>query len=148
MIEHRQGDMFEMVNNPHYALAHGCNCRGVMGAGVALQFARRWPEMEKRYQALCKANLLSPGGMMEYWADDQWIFNLMTQFAPGRNAMLVHIRDSMEQAARCAWFTGLWGIVIPQIGCGIGGLLWENVLEVLESIFHDDRLDLITYTYG
>src|SRR5689334_1107376 len=37
------------------ALAHGCNCQGSMGAGIATGFRDRWPEMFQEYRRRCKA---------------------------------------------------------------------------------------------
>lgn len=36
------------------AVAHGCNCAGAMGKGIALDFKRRFPKMFTEYKALCK----------------------------------------------------------------------------------------------
>ncbi|MFL5340174.1 MAG: macro domain-containing protein [Gemmataceae bacterium] len=37
------------------ALAHGCNCAGSMGAGIAVGFRERYPAMFEEYCRLCKA---------------------------------------------------------------------------------------------
>src|SRR5687768_2065687 len=53
-IQYVSGDLFE---NAHHAqaFAHGCNCQGSMGAGIATGFRDRYPEMYAQYRAMCKA---------------------------------------------------------------------------------------------
>jgi O-acetyl-ADP-ribose deacetylase (regulator of RNase III) len=43
-IQNVRGDLFD---NAHHvqAFAHGCNCQGSMGAGIAKTFRSRYPEM-------------------------------------------------------------------------------------------------------
>ena len=45
------------------ALAHGCNCPGSMGAGIAVGFRDRYPEMYAEYRRRCKTSPreLNPG---------------------------------------------------------------------------------------
>lgn len=40
------------------------NCVGVMGAGVALAFKNKYPEMFKEYVRQCKANEISPENLV------------------------------------------------------------------------------------
>jgi O-acetyl-ADP-ribose deacetylase (regulator of RNase III) len=61
------------------ALAHGCNCQGSMGAGIATGFRGRYPDMFVEYRRRCKAeprefNL----GDAFLWKspDKPWVFNL------------------------------------------------------------------------
>jgi O-acetyl-ADP-ribose deacetylase (regulator of RNase III) len=64
------------------ALAHGCNCQGSMGAGIATGFRDRYPEMYTEYRRLCKAQprQFNPGDAWLWKAEGQpWVFNLATQ---------------------------------------------------------------------
>ena len=53
-IQYVSGDLFENVYEVQ-AFAHGCNCQGAMGAGIATGFRERYPEMYAQYLAMCKA---------------------------------------------------------------------------------------------
>src|SRR3954466_6113012 len=75
------GDLFDSEHGAR-ALAHGCNCQGSMGAGVAKTFRARYPAMYEEYRTRCKAkprqfNL----GDCWLWksGDPPWVFNLGTQ---------------------------------------------------------------------
>jgi O-acetyl-ADP-ribose deacetylase (regulator of RNase III) len=44
------------------AFAHGCNCQGSMGPGIAKGFRERYPEMYEEYRRRCKAKpRIQPG---------------------------------------------------------------------------------------
>lgn len=57
MIEFVEGDMFAVEADIR---VNTVNCVGAMGAGVALAFKRRNPEMFKAYQADCKLGKGTP----------------------------------------------------------------------------------------
>jgi len=82
-IQSVTGDLF--VNRfGAQALAQGVNCRGSMGAGIAVGFRERYPEMYAEYRRRCKAQPreLNPGDVF-FWrpADGAQpsVFNLATQ---------------------------------------------------------------------
>jgi len=43
-----EGNIFQIPQIRNYA--HGCNCVGAMGKGIALQFKGRFPEMYEQYK--------------------------------------------------------------------------------------------------
>ena len=48
------GDLFDNAHDAQ-AFAHGCNCQGSMGAGIAKTFRARYPDMYEEYRRRCKA---------------------------------------------------------------------------------------------
>ena len=129
MIEEVTGDLFA---SDLPALAHGCNCRGVMGAGIARQFAKRWPAMYDEYRKWCRTGQLIPGRIMTWQAPSGvTVFNLATQLDPGPTATLEAIGQSVTRMVRVAGASGIPAVGLPRIGCGIGGLDWDEVKRVL-----------------
>ena len=51
MLEFTSGDLFALDAD---ILVNTVNCKGAMGAGIALAFKTRYPEMFKDYQRKCK----------------------------------------------------------------------------------------------
>src|SRR5579884_1515944 len=75
------GDLFDNEHGAR-AIAHGCNCQGSMGAGVAKTIRARYPAMYEEYRSRCKAQprQFNLGDCWLWKADDQpWVFNLGTQ---------------------------------------------------------------------
>ena len=53
-IQYVSGDIFFNTFSAK-AFAHGCNCQGSMGAGIAKTFKERYPEMYDTYRESCKS---------------------------------------------------------------------------------------------
>ncbi|WP_165227312.1 macro domain-containing protein [Aquisphaera insulae] len=136
-IEFVAGDLFANAANAR-ALAHGCNCQGSMGAGVARGFRERYPEMYEQFRARCKAvprqfNL----GDAWLWKDDRrpWVFNLGTQEAFWHaRASYEAIETALGQMRVIADAEGIDSIAMPRIGVGYGGLSWKKVEEILGRV--------------
>jgi O-acetyl-ADP-ribose deacetylase (regulator of RNase III) len=139
-IEYASGDLFANVHNAR-ALAHGCNCQGSMGAGIATGFRDRYPAMFAEYRRRFKAqprefNL----GDAFLWKDDNkpWVFNLGTQEGVWQarasyDAIEAALASMRHQADR----EGIASIAVPRVGAGYGGLSWTKVRAVVEKVFAD-----------
>ena len=134
-IEVRQGDLFASGAS---GLAHGCNCRGVMGAGIARSFRDRWPVMYAEYRERCQDGRFILGEVFAYETGD-WptnglvIFNLATQLDPGPHANLYAIEQSVTTMLALARERVVEEVALPRIGAGIGGLDWAEVQRTLEA---------------
>jgi O-acetyl-ADP-ribose deacetylase (regulator of RNase III) len=139
-----EGDLFE---RGFPAIGHGVNCRGVMGAGIAKEFRRRFPVMYQIYREKCEAGELYPGYFHAVPIDNVWIFNLATQQDPGADATLLAVETSVYRALRSCKLMGIRTLGVPRIGCGIGGLEWPDVREVLRGVVDmNPEVDLVAVT--
>jgi len=134
------GDLF--ANRYHVqAFAHGCNCQGSIGAGIAKTFRAQYPAMYDAYRAKCTVeprqfNL----GDSFLWKDPQqpWVFNLGTQgrYWHGRASY-----EAIETALRTMWHQadaeGIHALAIPRNAAGYGGLSWRKVRAIIEQVFDD-----------
>jgi O-acetyl-ADP-ribose deacetylase (regulator of RNase III) len=144
MIEFVTGDVLS-----ERAFAHGCNCRGVMGAGIAKHVRDRWPGAYDEYRALCDRGFFKPGSVHAWsdWRTGQHVFNLGTQLDPGPCASLSAIEEAVSWMFRTKPGNGLHVIAIPRIGCGIGGLDWDAAVRpTLERIMTGIPAVLRVYT--
>jgi len=116
-----------------------------MGAGIAVEFRRRWPAMYEAYRLECREGRFKPGGVFMWDADGMTIFNLATQPYPGPSAQLEYIRTAVEEAVRVAQAKSIRAIGMPRIGAGLGGLEWEAVRGLLTSIAHESDVLLAVY---
>lgn len=124
------GNLFN-TNAP--AIGHGVNIKGLMGAGIAVQFARLWPEMHRQYRGLCGKNILNPGEAFVYHTPTLTIYNIASQDLPGRHARLDWLSEGVDATLSHAKGAGYDRVALPRIGCGIGGLNWDDVKPVIEG---------------
>jgi O-acetyl-ADP-ribose deacetylase (regulator of RNase III) len=146
-IKYVSGDIF--LNQHHVqAFAHGCNCKGVMGAGIAIRFKKDYPEMFNEYNRRCKASPRQFNlGDAFLWREKgkSFVFNLGTQESPGRHATYQAIEKSLSNMMSQAEIEGIKSIAIPRIGSGYGGLEWEKVREIIEKVFEGWSGNLFVY---
>jgi O-acetyl-ADP-ribose deacetylase (regulator of RNase III) len=149
VIAYISGDLF--ANRYHaQAFAHGCNCQGAMGAGIAVSFRERYPAMYEEYRRRCKAeprqfNL----GDVFLWRNEQqpWVFNLGTQERSWRGrASYDAIEAALMTMRQQADAEGIRTIAMPRIGVGYGGLSWKKVRAIIERVFAD--WDGMLYVYA
>jgi O-acetyl-ADP-ribose deacetylase (regulator of RNase III) len=147
-IEYLQGDLFANERGAQ-ALAHGCNCQGSMGAGIAKGFRERYPAMYEEYHQRCKAQprQFNPGDCF-LWREEgkPAVFNLGTQenYWHAR-ATYEAIEATLRQMRQQADASGITSIAIPRIGAGLGGLSWKKVRAVIETVFADWTGTLLVY---
>ncbi|HSA98453.1 MAG TPA: macro domain-containing protein [Candidatus Nitrosotenuis sp.] len=130
------------------AFAHGCNCQGVMGAGIAVRFKKEYPEMFNEYRRRCKAKPRQFNvGDAFLWKEKNkpFVFNLGTQEAPGRHATYQAVEQALANMMSQVDAEGITSIAIPRIGAGYGGLKWEKVRKVIEKVFEEWSGNLFVY---
>jgi O-acetyl-ADP-ribose deacetylase (regulator of RNase III) len=138
-VEYVSGDLF--VNRVKAeAFAHGCNCAGSMGAGVAVGFRERYPAMFEEYRRRCKAK--PPEftlGDVFLWREDgkPAVFNLGTQPRPGRGATYPIVEEVLKALRAAADEAGMRSIAVPRIAAGYGGLSWKKVRAIIDGAFAD-----------
>lgn len=123
------GDLFE---SGMQTLVNAVNCRGVMGAGIALEFRERFPEMYKDYRARCKRGEVTIGVPYVWNAEGPpYVLNFPTKDdwrEKSRVRPIVNGLTSLHARYR-EW--GIESLAVPALGCGLGGLPWETVEPIL-----------------
>lgn len=137
-----KGDLFTAPAG--YVIGHGCNMKGFMGSGIAVQFKKRFHGMYPDYRNACNSATL---GDVFFWQDPErgYIANIFSQDQMGPNADFAAIFNGVHKSLK---FVGKGGkLAIPRIGCGIGGQDWDKVKPMLEALanYWDDR-DLYVYS--
>lgn len=131
-----KGNIFklERVN----AYAHGCNCVGAMGRGIAVQFRERYPEMYREYRRRCEAREFIPGSVYLYEKGGEAVFNLGTEKHWKLGAELIFIERALRVMMDLAHQHDIRRIALPRIGAGLGRLDWEAVKEIINHIAAED----------
>lgn len=136
MIEYRKGDLFAQYSAN--VLVHGCNQQGFMGKGIAFGFRRRWYSMYKNYKYLCETGKLGLGDVF-FWITENHlvsgnltIANLISQSAINQQASVWAIERGLNKIISLHEYDV---IAMPKIGCGLGGLNWEqDVAPIVEKL--------------
>lgn len=136
-------------------IAHGCNCLGVMGAGVALAIRHTWPKAYSQYVNLVRqyADSSELLGMVQIVQvgdhegfDNLYVANCLTQEACGNDgkvyADIGAITEALGNVIAFAETKNL-PLYLPKIGCGLGGLKWDkDVLPILKELSTDTTIDI------
>lgn len=108
------------------------NTVGVMGKGLASAFKARYPEMFKAYREICKAHCLDIGQLWLWKGPDQWVLNFPTKKHWRRPSKLSYIEAGLRKFVAQYEQRGIREIAFPRLGCGNGGLDWDDVRPLME----------------
>src|SRR5262249_14518960 len=124
------------------AFAHGCNCAGAMGKGIAVSFKQRWPKMYEEYHRRCKSGEFSLGDVFLWKEDGAFVFNLGTQrsYKTKTGAELWAVEQCLAKVVSLAEAENIELLAMPRMGAGLGGLPWEDVKAVIVKAAADLRL--------
>ncbi len=137
-----RGDLFHWGLR---ALAHGCNCAGAMGRGIAVEFRSRFPDMYAEYKERCSDGRFGLGDVFAWTEDGTTIFNLGTQRTWRTKADLSAIEKSVTAMVRLAEQAEITAIGLPRIGAGLGGLPWAEVRGLLSKIGEKTNVELVVF---
>lgn len=113
-------------------LVNPVNCQGVMGAGLARQFALRYPSILAPYKRACSTKQMVAGGVLMVTPDENpmvRVANLATKDHWKSPSQITWIESGVHNLA--ATLNEPSSIAIPQLGCGLGGLQWVDVLKAI-----------------
>jgi hypothetical protein len=142
MIYEIEGNLFD---SRCQTLVNAVNCVGVMGGGIALEFKNRMPPAYfVNYQLTCDYRILRPGHPFLFRSDGYgqdilpwvpWVLNFPTKDDWRNPSQLQYIEDGLRWLVTPVNDTprilspkwGVTSIAFPALGCGLGGLTWEEV---------------------
>lgn len=144
MIEYLQGNMFECNAD---CLVNTVNCEGYMGKGIAYQFKMRFPENNKSYVKACKSGELTVGKVHHFIEDGITIINFPTKDKWREQSRLEYVEEGMQYFVKLLPQLDVKKIAIPPLGCGNGGLRWDEVKNVIvdKITLLEDKYDFIIF---
>lgn len=140
MITYVRTNIFE---SNAQVLVNTVNTVGVMGKGLAKEFKRLYPDMFKTYQKFCEEGLLSIGKLQLYKTPNKWILNFPTKANWRYPSKLEYIEAGLKKFVANYERIGIKSIAFPMLGCGNGGLSWEDeVKPLMEEYLSDLPIDV------
>jgi O-acetyl-ADP-ribose deacetylase (regulator of RNase III) len=136
MIRFIRGDIFdtdvEVLVNP-------VNTVGTMGAGLARKFKKLYPLNFSLYREACGRNEVHIGRMFVISVPEspkfalRWIVNFPTKYLWSEPSELPWIVEGLKDLRTFLIDNDIKSIAIPALGCGLGGLKWDLVKQVIIS---------------
>ena len=127
-------DIFEVEAE---ALVNPVNCVGVMGRGLARQFRHRFPQCFQDYVRACRDGSLRPGSVHVHPTQRKHpplvVINLPTKDHWRDPSQLSYIIFGVAALADALERYQIKSVAIPPLGCGLGGLDWDDVRPVIED---------------
>lgn len=142
-VWYEQGDI---LASDAEALVNTVNCEGVMGKGLALQFRRRYAQMNRDYVRVCREGNLRPGQLHSYREGGRLIINFPTKDKWRNPSRMQYIEDGLQALKMLIEEENVRSIAIPPLGCGLGGLSWDAVRPmILQKLADIDNLEVHLY---
>lgn len=162
MILELKGDIRE---TPIKTIAHGVNCQGVMGSGVAKALYEKWPAVREEYLKFHRPNPLAGleepkdflgknnevyimkdimVGSFGHTFSKKQIINMHTQLEFGSGD-----RQYIDYAALMMCFGNLPDIealAVPKIGAGLAGGDWSTIKRIMVEQTQKRCIDLVIYS--
>lgn len=138
MVQHHKGSLFDAPKGSF--VGHACNCQGVWGSGIAVEFKKRFKKSWDLYRETCMANLISQtpkrllGTAYATAERDYGVVCLFTSFDYGKNV------DSPEDILESTYlaindlammYPEITELHIPRINSGLFKVPWERTEEIL-----------------
>ncbi len=119
------------------ALVNTVNTVGVMGKGLALQFKNKYPEYYSDYKKKCEICLIRTGVVdlfnSIYENPSRFIISFPTKQHWKYNSKIEWIESGLINLNQKIIENNIQSIVIPPLGCGLGGLNFDEVYKLITS---------------
>lgn len=142
MIKYVKGDLFK---SPAKILVNTVNTVGVMGKGVALEFKKQYPEMFYRYKKLCEEKQLDIGKLFLWRKEKKWVLLFPTKKHWRNPSKIEYIESGLKKLVENWDKLGADSIAFPRLGCGNGGLDWNDVRPLMEKYLKNVPLQIYIY---
>lgn len=120
-------------------LVNPVNCIGVMGAGLAKQYAERYPEMMDWYREVCAHGHMKIGQLSIWnWVTPPAIMLFPTKDRWTRPSKLEYIEEGLKTFVAGAEHSEYTSYAFPKLGCGLGGLRWDDVMKLMLKYFEEE----------
>ncbi len=143
MLEYFNGNIFEARGDPNAVLVCPVNCiPGVLGAGLAKHFKREFPDLPNQHRTECLSGNLKigkptfciagnpPQGVILFPTKDDWRNSSKLEYIEKGLGGLLELVSHMD-------LDGL--IILPALGCGLGGLNPKEVFPLFEKFLRDSE---------
>lgn len=123
-------DLFKVEDK--YYLAHCISSDCEMGAGIAVEFQKRFELKEILLKNYTDEQRKHPTCILE-----KNIFNLITKKKYWDKPNYRSLKEALTEMKNIIILKNIKFIAMPKIGCGLDKLQWKIVKEMIKTIFSD-----------
>jgi O-acetyl-ADP-ribose deacetylase (regulator of RNase III) len=123
------------------------NCVGFMGAGIALEFKLRYPDMYEKYKKLCENRQIDIGKLWIYKAKDKWILNFPTKKHYKFPSKEEYLHKGLEKFVNTYKQKNITSIAFPLLGADKGKLGKEKSLKIMQQYLSNLDIEVFVYEY-
>jgi hypothetical protein len=120
---------------------------GVMGAGIALEFRVRYPEMYICYVELCQQNFIDIGKLWLYKSEQRWVLNFPTKKDWRRPSQTTFLEFGLQKFVDTYLKKEITSIAFPLLGAQNGGIPEHKSLKIMEKYLSQCTLPIEIYIY-
>jgi O-acetyl-ADP-ribose deacetylase (regulator of RNase III) len=129
------------------------NCVGIMGKGIALELKNHAKPAYENYRELCDAGKMNLGKSVIYDKPLDELNGKTILFFPTKGhwrsrSELFRIKEGLKHFAENYEDMGIKSIAFPALGCGHGGLNWNDVKPVMYEYLEDLDVEIEIYEPG
>ncbi|XP_060651270.1 ADP-ribose glycohydrolase OARD1 [Drosophila nasuta] len=140
VIKEINGDLFSA--GAEYSMCHCVAADLRMGKGIAVKFRNKFGQMAALQQQNVK-----PGGVAILQYQGRYIYNLITKQSSWGKPTYQLLHSSLSAMREHMLKHNVEKLALPRIGCGLDGLNWTKVKDMLREIFEADAVELVVYNY-
>lgn len=138
VYEEREQDLFKMKKE--YLLAHCVSVDCAMGAGIALEFRKRIPEMPDEMR---KLNPEIGNAIPFQTRGGRTVLNLFTKEKYYHKPSYENFTESINAFREFVLKEGITHVAIPKLGSGLDKLDWKRVSTIIQEIFSEDEVFIV-----
>ncbi|KAG7323071.1 hypothetical protein KOW79_012773 [Hemibagrus wyckioides] len=123
------------------SLAHCISMDCKMGAGIALNFKRKFGGVKELL-----AQQKQPGECAVLKRNGRFVYYLITKEKYNHKPTYDTLRQSLEAMKAHCLENGVSKLSIPRIGCGLDRLSWDKVSVIIEDVFQHTDVAITVYS--
>ena len=148
MLRITKGNLF---SSECQTLVNTVNCVGVMGAGIALEFKLRYPEMFARYVEHCRNREIEIGKLWLYkppQLDKQWVLNFPTKRDWKHPSKVEYLHRGLQRFVETYQRRGIQSIAFPILGSQNGKIPEDESVAIMARYLYECDVEVEIYRYS
>lgn len=141
LYNEKRGNLFDLEDE--YVLAHCISLDCAMGAGIAVEFNKRYRGM--REMLICRIsnyNHTVPCTIPAFSQGKLKVINLITKNKYYEKPTYDSITQTIMQMKEICIRQNVKKLAIPKIGCGLDKLKWTRVKSIILDVFKDMDIEI------